>query len=299
MDPPMASKNVHIVTHVGSASVPNNPVDAIYGGISDAALMLSDKYGRNIRQGNNFRLIGYGLQFKVPGQDTGAAGTCAITFVEPNRHLVKAWNDMFKAWKKQKQIESRVGKAIRYDDFELALNAGHVTGRTSHIYDNAFTAASGDPHNIGIGGDSDDSADYTSIADVYNSRFTPPAESTDHYGGSIKAPKFGTDYIDANSDIYTTLICGGTASGMVDQNEGLGLDVLGNGINLGEINWLPADNHINVMCGLVDYQIRYYPEDTATQLADTLVWQLTLVYEGWSPLADSAKKSKSKKGGKK
>lgn len=293
----MASKNVHIVRHIGNSTVPNDPSESVYGSISDAALHLSDKYGRNIRQGNNFRLIGYGLQVYVPGQDTGAAATCAITFVEPNQHLVKAWNNMFQQWKKQKQIEARVGRSVRYDDFELALNSGWVNNRTSHIYDNPFTATSGDPHNIGLAGDSDDANDYTSIADVYNSRFPPPAESTDHYGGGIKAPKFGTQYIDQNSDIYTTLICGAAASGMVDQNEGLGLDVLGGGINLGEINWLPADNHINVMCGLVDYQIRLYPEDTTTQWADNITWQLTLVYEGWSPLADSAKKSK--KGGKK
>lgn len=288
----MASKNVHIVTHVGQHVVPNDPSAAVFGGISDAAVSLSDKYGRNIRQGNNFRLIGYGLQFKVPGQDTGAAGTCALTFVEPNRHLVKAWNNMFTQWKKQKQIEARVGKSVRYDDFELALNMGTVTGRTSHIYDNPFTATSGDPHNIGIAGDSDDGNDYTSISDVYNSRFPIVPASADHYGGGIKDPKFGTQYIDQNSDIYTTLVCNATASGGVDT--GTDPDSLGWGIALGDINWLPADNHINVMCGLVDFQIRLFPEDTFWQNADTLTWQLTLVYEGWSPLADSAKK-----GGKK
>lgn len=285
----MASKNVHIVTHIGTAEVPNDPTGAVAGGISDAALVLSDKYGTNIRQGNNFRLIGYGLQFKVPGQDTGAAATCSLTFCEPNRHMVKAWNLMFSQWKKQKQIEARVGRSVRYDDFELALNSGHVTNRTSHIYDNALTAADGDPHNIGLAGDSDDGGNYTSISDVYNSRFPILPESATHYDGAIKAPKFGTQYIDQNSDIYTTLICGGAASGMVDEGT-LGVDMLGAGINLGEINWLPADNHINVMCGLVDYQIRYYPEDTAVQYADDLIWQLTLVYEGWSPLADSKKK---------
>lgn len=287
----MASKNVHIVTHTGLAEVPNDPSIPVAGGISDAAVHLSDKYGTNIRQGNNFRLIGYGLQFKVPGQDTGAAATCSLTFCEPNRHMVKAWNNMFTQWKKQKQIEARVGRSVRYDDFELALNSGHVTNRTSHIYDNAFTAADGDPHNIGLAGDSDDAANYTSIADVYNSRFPILPASADHYDGSIKDPKFGTQYIDQNSDIYTSLICGGAASGGVHPGT---LDMLGWGINLGEINWLPSDNHINVMCGLVDYQIRFYPEDMLAQTADELIWQLTLVYEGWSPLADS-----KKKGGKK
>lgn len=285
----MPSKNVHIVTHTGTFDVPNNPANAVAGGISDAALELSDKYGRNIRQGNNFRLIGYGLQIRVPGQDTGAAAVCSITFVEPNRHLVKAWNNMFRQWRKQKQIEAKVGRSVRYDDFELALNSGNVTARTSHIYDNAFTASDGDPHNIGIAGDSDDSGDYTSISDVYNSRFPPPSASTSHYGASIKAPKFGAQYIDQNSDIYTSLVCSATASGGVDS--GPDPNLLGWGIAMNDMTWLPADNHVNVMCGLVDYQIRAFPEDTLLQYADELEYQLTLVYEGWSPLAD-------KKGGK-
>lgn len=297
MDPiipaePMASKNVHIVTHTGTFTVPNDPTDSISSGISDAALELSDKYGRNIRQGNNFRLIGYGLSIRAPGQDSGAAAICSLTFVEPNRHLVKAWNNSFTQWRKQKQIEARVGKSVRYDDFELALNSGHVNGRTSHIYDNPFDAADGDQHNLGLAGDSDDSADYTSITDVYTSRFKPPVASTSHYGTTVKSAKFGSEYIDINSDIYTTLVCNATASGNVD-NTALP-NMLFGGIALGDIQWLPADNHINVMCGLVDWQIRAFPEDTIGQIADSLTYQLTLVYEGWSPLADSAKK-----GGKK
>lgn len=286
----MPSKNVHIVTHTGTFDTPNDPTGSLDGGISDAALVLSDKYGRNIRQGNNFRLIGYGLQIRVPGADTGAAAVCSLTFVEPNRHLVKAWNNMFQTWRKQKQIEAKVGRQMRYDDFELALNSGNVTSRTSHIYDDPFAVSDGDKHDIVLAGDSNESGNYTSISDVYNSRFRPPQASQTHYGSNIKDPKFGTQYIDVNSDIYTSLVCQATASGGVDS--GGTPDYLGWGISMGDMVWLPPDNHINVMCGLVDYQIRAFPQDTAGQVADTLEYQLTLVYEGWSPLAE-------KKGGRK
>lgn len=286
----MPSKNVHIVTHTGSITQSNDPTNPVDSGVSDAALFLSDKYGRNVRQGNSFRLIGYGLQVRVPGQDTGAAAVCNLTFVEPNRHLVKAWNNMFRQWRKQKQIEAKVGRSVRYDDFELALNEGRVSPRTSHIYDDPFTVADGDAHNVGIAGDSNDGNNYTSISDVYNSRFRPPQGSLTHYGASIKDPKFGTQFIDQNTDIYTSVACSAVASGGVDT--GGTPDYLGWGIAMNDMTWLPADNHINVMCGLVDYQIRMLPEDTGGQLAETLEYQLTLVYEGWSPLAD-------KKGGKK
>lgn len=287
----MPSKNVHIVTASGTFQVPNDPSSAVAGACIDSALELSKKYGRNIRQGNSFRLIGYGLQLKVPGQDTGAAAVASLNFVEPNRHLVKAWNNSFKQWRKQKQIEARVGKSMRYDDFELALKQGYVDGRTSHIYDNPFDSATGDQHDVGLTGNSDESGNYTSISDVYTSRFNPPSASESHFGNTIKSAKFGSEYLDITSNIFTSLVVGATASGGVDV--GSTPDALGWGVSMQDMVWLPADNHINVMCGLVEYQIRAFPEDTLFQLADSLHYQITLVYEGWSPLADS------KKGGKK
>lgn len=293
----MASKNVHIVTLGANIVTPNDPEIPGAEGVIDVALELSRKYGVNIRQGNNFRLIGYGLQVAVPGQDTGSAGTCTISFVEPNRHLVKAWNNVFSQWKTQKKIQARVGQHMRYDDFELCFNSTSSTTRTSHIFDNPLTVADGDEHNVGLVGPSDDGANYTGIADVYNSRFPAPGESTSHYGDDIKEAKFGEMYLDASTNMITSLTCQATASGGVDV-ESLP-DSLGWGVSLGDMTLLPADNHINVMCGLVNYSIRVFPEDTAAQYADTVQYKLTLMFEGWSSIADSMKNSKKKGKGKK
>lgn len=285
----MPSKNVHIVTVSDSFSVPNDPSTPVDGVTIDVALELSKKYGRSIRQGNSFRLIGYGLSLRVPGQDTGAAATANLTFVEPNRHLVKAWNNMFQTWRKQKQIQAKVGRQMRYDDFEVCLTNSDSTARTSVILDDPFTVADGDPQKVMLTGNSSEATNFTSIADVYNSRFPTPASSRTHYDSVIKECKFGDDYIDTLTNVFTTLQATATASGHYIDNV---VDGRMGGIAMADMVWLPADNHINVMCGLVNAQIRAFPEDTGVQIADTLEWQVTLVFEGWSPLADG------KKGGK-
>lgn len=291
----MASKNVHIVSVLHEVTTPNDPSNPVVtGGIMDVALLLSQKYGVNIRQGNNFRLIGYGLQVSVPGQDTGNAGTATFSFVEPNRHLVKAWNLAFEQWKTQKKIQAQVGQHMRYDDFELAFDMNSPTIRTSHIFDNPLTVADGDEHNVGLVGPSDEGNNYTGIADVYNSRFPAPDESTTHYGTNIKAAKFGDFYIDQSTNMITSITCQATGTGGVDT--ATIPDSLGWGISIGDMTMLPADNHINVMCGLVNYSLRVFPEDTAVQIADDVQYRLTLMFEGWSSIADSAKKSRKKKG---
>lgn len=294
----MASKNVHIVSFTGTSVVPNDPSSAVHGGNIDVALALSEKYGVNIRQGNNFRMIGYGVQCAVPGQDTGAGIIANINFVEPNRHIVKAWNMVFNQWKKQKSIRAQVGESMRYDDFELCWDAGSANTRTSHIYDDPFSISDGDPQDVGLIGASSESGDYTSIADVYNSRFPAPQASSTHYGGALKDAKFGDYFIDQSTNVQTALTAQATATGGLADVSSLPTgDQLGWGVSIGEMTMLPADNHINVMCGLLNYSIRLFPEDTLSQLADTVQWRITLMFEGWSPLAASAKKRR--KGAKK
>lgn len=292
----MASKNLHVVSWTQTIEVPNDPSDAVASGNVDVALELSRKYGVNVRQGNNFRLVGYGLQIAVPGQDTGAGCTGTISFVEPNRHLVKAWNLAFNQWKTQKKIQARVGNALRYDDFELCWSEGSGTTRTSLMYDNPLTVSDGDPHQVGLVGDSNDTADYTSITDVYNSRFPAPGQSQSHYGANIKEAKFGEKYIDASTNMITSLTTQASASGGVADVSWLPTgDQLGWGVSISDMVFLPADNHLNVMCGLINWSVRAFPEDTGSQWADDVQVRFTLMFEGWSSIADGARK---KRGGK-
>ena len=54
---------------------------------------------------------------------------------------------------------------------------------------------------------------------------------------------------------------------------------------MGDINWLPSDNHLSHMTGSLYYYFKGVGHDTAGSIADELSLTITLVYEGWAPLA--------------
>ena len=56
-------------------------------------------------------------------------------------------------------------------------------------------------------------------------------------------------------------------------------------IATGDIQWLPSDNHLSHMTGTLFYFFKGIAGDTTIPFADTLKLTITLVYEGWAPLA--------------
>ena len=295
------SKNLHIVRHSFAIEQPDSDDihDYVANGQIDLSLLLSEKYGRNIRQGNNFRLVGWGASAQPTSDDStdfdmGAAGLVSLTFQEPNKHYVKAWRQMLKIWQKQKQLMGRVGKFVRYDDFELAYSADFVDSRTSVIYDDPITVSDGDPHQLVLTGQSDEANDITSIVSYYNGRFEalPPSET--QYGTVIKEAKFDTDR-PLNTD-GSRVYAGWAASAGVTELDitSFPFDAYFGGNSQGGMTFLPPDNHLNVMCGLVDYAMKMWPPDTVGQIADTVSVTITLVVEGWSPLAKTSKRRSKK-----
>ena len=296
------SKNLHIVKHSFTVQQPTSYSTPYINLGSDAyidlAVKLSEKFGRNIRQGQSFRLVGYGVTAQ-PGPtsgdfDMGMAGMCNIEFQEPNKHYVTAWKQMFAIWKAQKRLMGRVGRSVRYDDFELAYDAGGVRpGRTSIIYDDPITIADGDQHDLVLKGDSSESADITSIQAYYNERFPSLAASDTQYGNVIKEAKFDTSApISADT---TQLRCGWAASATMAMVDVLSVNVpyYFGGNSSGGMIWLPSDNHVNIMNGLIKLSLKIWPPDLdPQQTADSVTVSVTLALEGWSPLASKRRKSK-------
>ena len=66
---------------------------------------------------------------------------------------------------------------------------------------------------------------------------------------------------------------------------------------------LPSDNHISVLCGLMNIQAYVMPPDVDTgpfpPTGDQLTLNITLIVEGWSPLTPAKKTYGKKKAARK
>ena len=185
------SKNLHVINFTREVTQPNDPTDIAVNAQIDMALELSKQLGRNIRQGQQFRLVGYGASLQTDGinsdVDTGMSASVRLGYAPVTKHSVNAWNMMFKKYLRQKQLSSQVGRYVRHDDFEACYKAALNTTRTSTL----FAGGLGDttPEYVSVY-DNSSSGVRTSIADLYNSAnpITPP--STTEFGATIKAAKY-------------------------------------------------------------------------------------------------------------
>ncbi|AXH78586.1 MAG: hypothetical protein [Circular genetic element sp.] len=275
------SKNIHIVQLEVEIEQPDNPEANWASGRIQSDAELSKELGRTIRNGNSFRLIGYGASLKgftgSNDQDLGFAGVAAVQYCPVTKNSVGAWQSLQKQWMKQKQLSSAVGKYVRYDDFEVGWDNGQLlgTGRTSTILMSGLNDANAEY--VGLYGTSVDGT-YVSLEGYYDQLNPIPDVSKDPFGVTIKTAKFANKFPD-----HKTLLMPASFS---SAHNGLGTAEFG-GIATGEIQWLPADNHLSHLTGTLNYFFKGLPGDSAVVIADELKLVITLVYEGWAPLAET------------
>lgn len=272
------SKSLHFVHKTFTIVQPDGGENNVLDEQVDLALELSNVLGRNIRQGQTFRVVGaQGHLHGVTGdQDVGFSVGIEAFYIPTTSHSRKAWNNVFKQWKAQKNLAGKVGSQIRYDDLEYAWSTDYKTSRTSSIHGQGIGDAN--TEDLCLLGASTGGDDFC-LQDYYNSSFPAPTQSVDHFTNvSIKTPKMGTTRFPATQAIRFSA----TSSAMVDsQNDP---DYLGNGINMSDFQFFPADNHVNVFCGLFKLNGYVMPPDTIGQIADTLSLTVTFAIEGWHPL---------------
>jgi len=279
------SKNLHIVQlEVDVVQPPENPSDFNWAaGSIQVDKELSKELGRTIRNGNSFRLVGFGSALRaVTGGtdlDVGFAGTTVVQFCPVTKNGVGAWQSLQKQWMKQKQLSSGVGKYVRYDDFEIDWDATTPldSGRTSTIRMAGLGDASAE--RVSIYGTSVNHQIVT--LESYFDNLNPiPAASEDPFGDVIKEPKFENKFPDFRNLAMATAF----SANAYDTSAGVGY---AGALSLGDISWLPADNHLSHMTGTLRYYFKGLAPDTDTPPAspDELKLIITLVYEGWAPLA--------------
>jgi len=275
------SKNLHIIQLEVEIEQPDDHDANWAEGAIQADVELSKELGRTIRNGNSFRLVGFGSTLRgftgASDQDVGFAGVTGIQYCPVTKNGVGAWQSLQKQWYKQKALSSGVGKYVRYDDFEVDwdANTSLAAGRTSTIRMGGLDDANAE--DIGLYGVSVDGT-YVSLGSYYDNLNPIPAVSEDPFGAVIKTAKFTDKFPD-----FRTLLSS-TSFSSINQS-GVPLEGYAGGIATGDIQWLPADNHLSHMTGTLNYYFKGIPGDSAVPTADELKLVITLVYEGWAPLA--------------
>lgn len=278
------SKNIHLVNLEVNITQPNDSSQNWAEGVIQVDELLSKKLGRTIRNGNSFRLIGYGATLRgfnaASDQDVGFAGVANIRYCPVTAHSVGAHQKLFRAWNRQKKLKSAVGEFVRYDDFEVGWSPALplAAGRQSNIAMEGINDAT--LETISIYGSSVAGSDVTLQEFYDNLNPVNPASET-YTGATIKQPKF-----DKHFPIEGKLSASATFSATTDVSSVP--DTLAGQVALSEMEWLPSDNHLSHLTGTLYYFFKGVAPDTAGQIADELKLIITLAYEGWSPLNTAA-----------
>jgi len=276
------SKNLHFVqVEVPVQQPAENPSMGNWAeGVIQVDTQLSEQLGRTIRNGNSFRLVGFGATLRgfvgASDLDVGFAGTAVVQMCPVTKNGVGAWQSLQKQWIKQKRLSSGVGKYVRYDDFEIGWDANQLlfAPRNSMILMGGLNDANSEL--IGIYGASVDGT-YVSLEGYYDNLNPIPEPSEDPFGAVIKTAKFNNKFPDWVNLVMPTSFSVNTTDG----------GYYSGAISMGDIQWLPSDNHISHMTGTLGYYFKGIAPDTDVPPADPdeLSLVITLVYEGWAPLA--------------
>jgi len=278
------SKNIHIVNIEVEIEQPDDAQSNWAEGVIQVDALLSKKLGRTIRNGNSFRLIGYGATLRGfntgSDQDVGFAGVASLRYCPVTAHSVGAHQKLFRAWNRQKKLKSAVGEFVRYDDFEVGWSPSKplAAGRQSNIAMEGINDSSLEA--ISIYGSSAAGTDVT-LQEYYNNLNPVNPASESYVGAAIKQPKF-TEHFPGEQN----LDCSATFSATVDVSSIP--DTLAGQVATNDMVWLPSDNHLSHLTGTLFYFFKGVAGDTAGQISDELKLVITLAYEGWSPLNTAA-----------
>lgn len=287
-----ADRQLIPVTVKKDVEVTNKPHDAqefYVDFAADAFQTLSEYYGKNVRQGNSFKLkrIDVGLQPETNDglqYDTGMAVQLQGVYTPVTKHSRRGWNQLFQEWKKQKQLKGVVGSNVRYDDFELAWNDIH--GSTSFLNRVSYIHAQGiaDPDTqemLCIQGTSAAGLSLT-LKDYYEDRNPIPEPSSTPFGGVVKEPKFSS-YWPENCELQASCTLSADLA-----NPSIGpTDALTGAIAM-QTAW---EGNVNVFCGSMHWYAYIIPDDTLAQWADKAELTVTFWIESWKPLVYSSRKS--------
>lgn len=287
---------------VNQGNDPTSPIIAY----TDLALLLSEYYGKNIRQGNTFNLLGYSAHLSCDSQsddaDTGLSVQGVTQYLPTTKHSRAAWNHQFKRWSRQKQLSGNIGQLVRNDDMEMAWDATGETSRTSTIYAGGLGDSDGSEKLVLTGVSSTGSR--SSLTDMYNSLNPIHDDSKTEFGGNIKSPKFlnkfpavqnftWTAHASSSfqwSDLQDDLTVADTMEAVADSIHYMGAT------SHQDMIAFPGDSYIPVLTGVMKHIYYVLPPDVDTGDNPPTAeddWTLTITWyvKSWTPLVYRAKKA--------
>lgn len=266
-------------------------------------MLLSDYYGKMVRQGNSFKITGVQASLQPDpeslGIDVGLATNVKLNFVPTTSHSSSAWRNVYKNWRNQKKLSTAVGSQVRYDDMEFGWDGkegGAASGdpgyraRTSTILSSMTDAVA---EKLTLTGASAQQAGVTtgqfSLQDYYNSAYSTPAASEDPFTGTaIKEPKWG----DTPFPEIQTLICNATSSAGWFDDQVFGKQHV-SAITMGQVEQLPQP--ANVLCGIFMVEAYVMPDDTLAQVEDEFILTVTVFVQSWKTLVAHRRKRRGKR----
>lgn len=284
-----------VISRSFNLEIPNNSGDAVLNTYVDLAMELSEYYGKNIRQGNNFVLKGVSASLRplddglTDDYDTGMAAVAVHEFCPTNKHSRKAWNLIFQQWKRQKLLSGKVGRYMRNDDFEVgytSTSSYHNADRTSVMYSGGIGDTT--TEKITVYGASTDGSDYT-LEDFFNSQLDPvqTLSSVDPFTSTvIKGNKFNSSGFPHPQNFNVSA----TSSAIVTSNNTL--TNFSGAISMGDMHEFPIP--LNIFCGLMKLNVYVNAPDTDAQIEDNTVLTLTYYISKWKPLVYRPKPRRKK-----
>lgn len=273
-----------LTSNTFTVNVSNNPHTS-QNTYVDLAALLSKQYGKNIRQGNNFKVSGISIAM-IPKSttnhfDTGMAVSAKISYCPTTRHTRKAWNEVHKMWKHQKKLRAGIGSSVNYDEMEFQFDSAHNYNRTSTLYQSGLGDADADElHLFGL---SSESSNSLALQDFYNSRH--PITETSRYSFNnteIKDRKFDA-YFPTEQVVYASSVLSAAVSEAGEYPSAY-LSAANAQNPMTEFT-----DPLNVMCGLLKVRCYVITDDTATQTEDSAYLQVSVHVSSWKSLIYKSK----------
>ena len=280
-----------------------NPEKAVAEGHIDLALELSKLYGKNIRQGQTFKVKGIQASMKAANSeyDVGMSTMTRFDYCPSTKHTRQAWRMAQPTWTKQKQLRSGAMFGSRYDDLEYAYNSDHAVNnpRVSTLFQGGLTDSDADK--MVLYGNSNESDNIFALSDFYEQLKRPVPPSRYSAGDTVvKDAKFSDYFADQR---YVSVASNASAGAWQDSislpwpiDDTISGSALGWSNMTAPITEFPES--LQVLCGLMHYNVYALPDDTVFQLQDNAMIYFSIWVESFKPIGNYNRRGRANRRGK-